>query len=312
MGKSLGLVKRLAGALRRVGFNHQIAWTPEERTSLVARAASDPLCRCLVAVGGDGTVAGLVNEQPGAPITVLPAGTENLAASHFGMGRNPDELASRIAHGRAVRVDVGLVAGRRFLLMVGFGFDGDIVSRHHHGRVSRSGSVRPTHRIAYVWPTLRASWSYGFRAISVQIEGPGGEETLTGTTVFVFNAPRYALGLPFVPGARDDDGWLDLLVFRKPGTLQALYYLWKVFRGTHLQDKSVVHRRVKKAVVTSGSRIPVQIDGDPGGYLPPATPADPDAGWTVEVVPAALEVIGSEREGFRPLAVPLANDDTTR
>ena len=34
-------------------------------------------------------------------------------------------------NGHPRRVDVGSAGGRRFLLMVGFGFDGDVVTRHH-------------------------------------------------------------------------------------------------------------------------------------------------------------------------------------
>jgi diacylglycerol kinase (ATP) len=146
----------------------------------------------------------------------------------------------------------------------------------------------------------------------VRIVDPDSEEVLTGTTVFVFNAPRYALGLPFVPAARDDDGWLDVIVFLKPGPLQALYYLWKVFLGTHLDDRGVLYRRAKKVVVTSQHRIPVQIDGDPGGYLPPQTSNDPAAGWTVEVIPAALAVIAGAGRRVRPVRVPLASDGVAR
>jgi diacylglycerol kinase family enzyme len=278
----------------------------------VSRSAGDPRCRCLVAVGGDGTVAALLNEQPSVPITVFPAGTENLVAQHFGLGRNPEVLAEMIAGARSVRVDVGLAADRRFLLMAGFGFDGDIVSRHHQGRVSRSGSIRPTHRIAYVLPVLQSSLCYRFPTVTAQVADPGAEEVLTGTTIFVFNSPRYALGLPFVPTARDDDGWLDLLVFRKPGPFHALYYLWKVFLGTHLDDPTVLHRRAKKVVVTSQDRIPVQIDGDPGGYLPPQTAAEPAAGWSVEVIPAVLDVIAPAGRRARPARVALASDRVAR
>ena len=117
---------------------------------------------------------------------------------------------------------------------------------------------------------------------------------------------------PSSPSARDDDGWLDVIVFRKPGPFQALYYLWKVFRGTHLDDPGVFHRRAKKVVVTSQHRIPVQIDGDPGGYLPPQTAADPAAGWSVEVIPAALDVIASASRRLRPARVPLASDGVAR
>ena len=204
IGRGLRLVERLVARVAATsGLSAEIAWTPEERAALVSRSAADPRCRCLVAVGGDGTVSALLNEQPSVPLTVFPAGTENLVAQHFGLGRDPEVLAGTIAAGRPVRVDVGQAAGRRFLLMVGFGFDGDVVTRHHQARVSRSGLIRPTHRIAYVWPILRSSFSYRFPPISVRIADPGAEEVLTGTTVFVFNVPRYALGLPFVPdGAR--------------------------------------------------------------------------------------------------------------
>ena len=154
-------------------------------------------CRCLVAVGGDGTVSALVNERPSLPITVLPAGTENLVARHFGLRRDPHGLAGTIAAGRSVPVDVGQAAGRRFLLMAGFGFDADVVTRHHRGAASpaRDASGRPTGS-----PTSSRSCGpaspTGFPTISVRIVDPGAEEVLRGTTVFVFNLPRYALGFP--------------------------------------------------------------------------------------------------------------------
>jgi diacylglycerol kinase family enzyme len=318
-----------------VGLEAQIAWTPEARTALVHQSAVDPSCRCLVAVGGDGTVSALINEVPTVPLSVLPAGTENLVARHLGLGRDPNALAGLIAAGRPVRVDLGRAAERRFLLMVGFGFDGDIVTRHHHGRRSRLGLIRPTSRLAYVQPILRSSLSYRFPSISVRIADPGAEEVLTGTTVFVFNAPRYALGLLFAPAAQADDGWLDLVVFREPGPFQALYYLWKVYRGTHLADPGVLYRRVKKVIVAADEPIPVQIDGDPGGYLLPSgrEPArnstiDPDAdarfadvcgegdstraAWTVEVLPGALGVIAAADCRSRATRIPLASDAIAR
>ncbi|MFI5458822.1 MAG: diacylglycerol/lipid kinase family protein [Isosphaerales bacterium] len=336
IGRGLRSVHRLVAALRRVGLGAEIAWTPEARAALVSHSAADPRCRCLIAVGGDGTVSALINEGPSVPLTVLPAGTENLVAQHFSLGRDPKVLAGLIAAGRPVRVDLGRAAERRFLLMVGFGFDADIVTRHHQARVSRLGLIRPTSRLAYVRPILQSSLSYRFPRISVRIADPGTQEVMTGTTVFIFNMPRYALGLPFAPTAREDDGWLDLVVFRDPGPLQALYYLWKVFRGTHLDQPGVFHRRVKKLVVTADEPIPVQIDGDPGGYVLPADlaprespidaagesqpgdsggighAADSAAGWTVEVLPAALDVIAPTDCRTRPTRVPLASEGLAR
>jgi len=317
LGQSVPLVHRLVQELQRVGLGAQIAWTPEERIALVGRASADAGCRCLVAVGGDGTVSALVNERPRVPISVVPSGTENLFAGHFGFSRDISALAAAIARGQSVPVDLGQGLGRRFVLMAGFGFDGDVVTRHHSSRTSRVGVVRPTHRIAYVEPILRSSLFYRFPTITVCVADPGAEESLVGTTVFVFNMPRYALGLPFAPEAREDDGWLDLVVFRDPGPFQALYYLWRVFCRSHLQDPGVFHRRVKKVVVTAQDPVPVQLDGDPGGIVLPASTASAANGqvgghdqgldltdrlpaglatqtaaeWRVEILPAALSVM---------------------
>src|SRR6185437_12566688 len=83
-------VERLVVELGCRGLAARVAWTLAERADLVADAARDAHCRCLVAAGGDGTVAALVNERPAVPITVLPTGTENLFARHFGLGRRPE------------------------------------------------------------------------------------------------------------------------------------------------------------------------------------------------------------------------------
>jgi hypothetical protein len=157
---------------------------------------------------------------------------------------------------------------------------------------------------------------------------------LTGTTVFVFNLPRYALGLPFVPEAAVDDGLLDLLVFRDAGPFHALYYLWKVLCRSHLDEPGVFHRRVRKVIVSAAEKVPVQLDGDPGGYIMPAgapqelqghaagrdgvsraTPRDQimldhekNGGRIVEILPGSLEVIPGKKGGTGAISLPRASD----
>ncbi len=288
-GRGRAAVARLADELGRLGLDSTVAWTPEGRREMVESAGPDPAsgCRCLVAVGGDGTVSALINEGPVVPVAVLPAGTENLFARHFGFGRNPERAAARIASGRAAGLDLGLIGDRRFALMAGFGFDADVVSRHHAARLGRAGLVRPTRRSAYVEPVLRSSFGYRFPALSLVADaGDGRSEELRGTTAFVFNLPRYALGLPFAPLALGDDGWLDLVVFREPGPFRALHYLWLVVRGLHLDRPGITHRKVRGLTIAADAPVPVQLDGDPGGVLEPG--AEP---WEIAVLPGAIEVL---------------------
>lgn len=296
-GRGRQRVERLARRLERLGFGVMIAWTPEDREALVVRSASDAGCRCLVAAGGDGTVAALVNERPSRPITVLPAGTENLFARHFGMTGRPEDVAETIACGRVATIDVGQTDGRRFALMAGIGFDADVVTRHHAARLGHAGAMRTTRRAAYVEPVLRASLGYRFPALHIRAEGPGGIEDLAGTTAFVFNLPRYALGLPIAPTALGDDGLLDLIVFRDAGPLRALHYLWMVFRGLHLRRDGVWHRKVARVSIASDQSVPVQLDGDPGGSV---SAGGPTPTWTARVLPAAVGVMVPER--YAPVA----------
>jgi diacylglycerol kinase (ATP) len=294
-GGGRAAVVRLTRELDRLGVESRIAWTLEESQRLVdaARApnpnsgSGPPSCRCLVAVGGDGTVADLINKRPEVPIAVVPAGTENLFARHFGFARNCSKAAARIAEGHPESLDLGVMDGRRFALMAGFGFDADVVSRHHAARVGRAGQLKTTHRAAYVEPVLRSSFAYRFPPLSLSFERVDGAiETLVGTTAFVFNLPRYALGLPFAPSALGNDGWLDLVVFRDPGPFRALHYLWLVVRGLHLNRPGIAHRRVRRVAIEATGIVPVQLDGDPGGLVKPGK-----APRIVEVLPKAIDVL---------------------
>ncbi len=280
-------VAGLAARLDALRIGCRVAWTPAGRERLVADAGRDEACRCLVAAGGDGTVAALINDHPGVPIAVLPTGTENLFARHFRLDRRPERLARAIDAGRVAALDLGLAGPRRFSLMAGIGFDADVVTRHHEARVARTGSAGPTHRAAYVEPVLRSSLNYAFPALSVRVDDPDAEETIVGTTAFVFNLPRYALGLPFVPEARGDDGKLDLIVFREPGPFRALHYLWLVLRGRHLRRDDVQHRRVVSATIEVPIPVPYQLDGDPGGQVVPTSAGS----LAIGVLPSAVEVI---------------------
>ena len=281
-------VGHLVRALRARGFRSRIAWTEDERSALVARGGGDPGCRCLIAVGGDGTVSALINELPRVPITVLPAGTENLFAHHFRLSRDPAKAAATAAEGLPLRTDLGQSPGRRFSLMAGFGFDADVVTRHHAARF-RGGTARTTHRAMYVEPVLRSSLAYKFPPISVAFTNlsTGRAETLVGATVFVFNLPRYALGLPFAPTALGDDGLLDVVVFREPGPFRSLHYLCLVILGLHLSRDDVEHRQVRRAEISATELVPVQLDGDPAGYLNGGS----GSSWTIQALPGALDVL---------------------
>ena len=86
---------------------------------------------CVACYGGDGTLnetaAGLLGR--GIPLAFLPGGTANVMAWELGLGRDPVVAAHTLATGRVLPIRPGVVEGRPFLLMAGFGFDADAVYR---------------------------------------------------------------------------------------------------------------------------------------------------------------------------------------
>ena len=120
--------------------------------------------RALIAVGGDGTAAELVNRTtPGLPLTVFPAGNENLLARYFRLSSTPQECCRTVVEGALVERDAGLANQRIFLIMAGCGFDADVVrSLHEHrrGHVTSASYFNPILESIrhYDYPELRVYW----------------------------------------------------------------------------------------------------------------------------------------------------------
>jgi diacylglycerol kinase family enzyme len=271
-GKSQRVVKALVGALRSRGFEPVLCWQREELTELASGARAREL-RCVVAAGGDGTLLEVLNRAPGLPVTLLPLGNENLVARYLKLQRCGRQVAEVIAAGRLRRVDLARSNGRLFCVMAGVGVDAEVVHRVH-GR--RRGHIN---KLSYVVPTLQAFSCYPYPPIEVEVEDTG--ERLRGAMVFVFNLPRYALGLPLPAGADPSDGQLDLYVFERPGFLHLARYLHAIVRGRQDTLTDYQHRVVRRVRLWSAQPAPVQIDGDPAGWLPAS----------LEVVPQALTLV---------------------
>jgi diacylglycerol kinase family enzyme len=279
-GKSRRIVEELVIALRGWGLTPALCWQREELDALVAEAGREEV-RCVVAAGGDGTLLEVINRAAGIPATVLPLGNENLVARHCGIARSGRFLAETIAAGRVRRFDLARANGRLFCLMASVGLDADVVHRVHR---RRRGHIN---RLSYLVPFLQALQSYRFPLVDVQIEDSG--ECLHGATVFVFNLPEYALGLPIAADGCAEDGLLDLCVFERTGVLELFRYLAAVVARKHRNLPDFQHRRVRQVRLSSGGAAPLQIDGDPAGCLPAM----------IEIVPATLRLVVPEAQSIR-------------
>jgi YegS/Rv2252/BmrU family lipid kinase len=276
-GPTRELVAELEESLRRRHIEPRVIWDGGQRRMLLGDADLTRGCRCVVAVGGDGTVADVINELPaGVPLATLPAGTENLFASEFGFGRSGLELAERIAAGRTRTIDLARAGDRRFSLMMSAGFDAAVAHRLAQWRAA-SPRLRRVNRLSYIKPIFDVIRSYAYTPLEVEADGVRVE----GAEAMVFNLPHYGFELRFAPGARADDGMLDWVVFDAPGIGRLAGHLMNVLSGRHQGSPGVLHGRARRVVIRAASAVPVQVDGDAAGRTP----------VEVEVVPQALRVL---------------------
>lgn len=270
-GELIVLAKRLraAGFLVRMFHNrprmdHYIQQQFREDSAIRLKR----VLHCIVAAGGDGTVADVVNRHPGRPIAVLPLGTENLLARFLGMKRSGTQVAEAIRVGTTIGLDTAIANGQRFLLMFSMGLDAEVVDAIHS---TRTGTIR---RMNYVIPVLKAflrSRPKTYRAINAD-----GSTTISGTHLIVTNIPRYGFGLPFAPHALGDDGMLDVRAFQGQSRWSIFWHATKLKLGLPIGADEV--QRFSSAEVTLScdhERGVSQFDGDPGPPLPVSIRIEP-------------------------------------
>ncbi len=284
-GKNKLRVEALEAALGKRGITTRQVWDLNERQTIL----SDPLVgdtyRCVVSAGGDGSMAGVVNDLRAggdttrAPIAMLPMGNENLFAKEFGHDRGIDALASAIDKLQTRTIDVGEVGGRLFTLMASVGFDSQVVERVDHWRRATNGNgLKRVSHLSYVPRILSVVAGYRYPLITLTADG----RSYTGAHAFVFNIGQYGGGLRIGAHADAGDGLLDFVVFQKPGLINLARYGLVTLLRRHLQCKDVHHGRSKQITLsTDGEALPIQADGDRCGLTP----------TTIRVIPGAMRVV---------------------
>lgn len=286
------LVDELSTALTGRGLDHEVVWDAERRAAALAQAGAG--CRAVVAAGGDGSVNNAVNALADAgrldvPLATLPVGTENLVAQALGFRVPVQALADALAAGRTRQIDLGVAGstaqldagdGHRFVLMLTRGFDAHVVHRMDRWRrAPGAGTLRRVNRFSYV-PRV-VGGLLGYRYPRMRLETAEGQ-VIEGTQAYVFNLGMYGGGFPLGAHAVIDDGQLDWVVLKRPGSLRLLHTHWQARRGGYLDAPHVAHgRSAGVRITTVGDPVAAQADGDPLHH---------DA-TDVRVCPGALRVV---------------------
>ena len=228
---------------------------PGHATTL-AREAIEAGTTRVIAVGGDGTmneVAQALINTP-ASLGLVPCGSGNGLALHLGLPLSPLEaLALATGNtGRVALVDTGTVNGRPFFNAMGVGLDADVSRRFN----------RLTTRGLPAYARTAASAFMSAKTERCVITSGAERIEVDSLLIAVANSDQYGNRALIAPGARVDDGELDVIIVGRVGLLGACALGLRLFSGTF--DKSAHVRRLRGARFTierSGPGL-IHTDGE--------------------------------------------------
>jgi YegS/Rv2252/BmrU family lipid kinase len=243
-------------------------------------------------VGGDGTVNEVARGLIGSPaaLGIVPVGSGNGLARALRLPLRPAQALGALESGVRRRMDVGFLNGRPFLNVAGVGFDA-VVGHSFHERGKKGGRRG---FLGYVRLCLLELRTY--RSPRLAIEVPPEQLDLEAFVLTFANGPQYGAGAVINPGAKLDDGRLEVVAFEQAPLWRIVATGSRMFLGG--LERSPGYRRLSGAAATVTARAPVAVhcDGDPmeaadrieielrPGALeivvPSATASDPDGPFT--------------------------------
>ncbi len=288
MGRSLNRRRRLERELSLAGVDYELVVTDSEAH---LRALTRELGRrggILAAAGGDSSLTIMASE--------VLAHRLDVTVAFIGLGSCNDiareldvytlrRACQALARGRFHAMDVGVVesAGKRlgiFLGQASLGL-GVLVNREMAG-------VKPWRIPLASPPAVRRAFKSDRLPQRLTIDG--GDERIEGDFLLLAasNIRYFACGRRALPGARTDDGRLDLILVRDCSFARLAMIARKSSRGRADSDPAVVITQAPSFHVRGGAPFHMQLDGELlGGNESPLALRDVRLG----LLPGALRVV---------------------
>jgi diacylglycerol kinase (ATP) len=234
----------------------------------------------VLGAGGDGTIRVICSglAHTGIPFGLIPAGTGNLLARNIGIPL--DEVAALDVAFDGVDKAVDLVRLQvddqppdHFAVMAGIGLDAVIMERADPKMKKAVGSA------AYFVSAAQNANRPAMHATIAVDDQPAFRRR--AHLIVVGNVGFLLANIQLIPGARADDGMLDVLVASPRALRDWVRMTTRVLTRRHQPDDQLDRLRGHRVTITVEERDQVQLDGDTVGNC---------NRLTAEVVPGALQL----------------------
>jgi YegS/Rv2252/BmrU family lipid kinase len=241
-----------------------LGWNATIRTTTAAgdahqfaREAAAARCDLVAVWGGDGTVneaaSALVHTE--VPLAIIPAGSGNGLASDLGIPFVAREALTLAATGATMAIDAGEANGSWFFNIAGVGIDAVIAARFAQRGLRRRGPL------GYLQLGTTELMRYRGLRYSISLDGRAIEHE--AMLVAVANGRQYGNSVCIAPGARLDDGLLEVVIVDQLSLLGIVWRLPALFRGTLCAGPGIAMHAAREVIIRSSGTIPFHVDGEP-------------------------------------------------
>ena len=251
-------------------------------TQIAANAVQEKV-DVVVAIGGDGTINEIARSlvHTNTALGIIPCGSGNGLARHLRIPMEPKAAIDVLNRGHELCIDYGKINNIPFFCTCGVGFDAFISLKF-----ADSGKRG---LLTYLENTLHESLTY--QPETYEIENEEGTMKYKAWLIACGNASQYGNDAYIAPQASLTDGLMDVTIMEPFTVLDVPSLSFQLFNKTIDQNSRVKTMRAKKNKIHRVNDGVMHFDGDPlmaGKEL------------EVEIIPAGLRVIASEKKKEKP------------
>ena len=239
--------------------------SPDTNFDAVVQDAINKGADCLIAAGGDGTVAAVAQPLRGTdiPLAIIPGGTANVIARNMGIPADFEAAIDQLIQTHEIRrLDAMQVDGKLALLAVGAGLDGAAIAGATREEKDRLGSW------AYVKQLALQLWQQKSYRLQFTIDGQPYERN--GAELVAINMPQVGLGpLHYGETVSPNDGQINVGLVQLRGWSDVLALLWGLLRGEPESLHNVTYFPMQQSLTLAATPpLDVHADGEVLGQTP--------------------------------------------
>jgi len=255
-GKTMQVLPKIEHILRQKNILYEFHFTQEPMHAIELVKDIAHKFDVLVSVGGDGTINEIINGIPDfkLPFGMIPIGTGNDFARSCCIPYDSIEKSIQILLDHEVKyIDVGEVNGRKFVNVLGMGFEGQA---NLYGRKLKfiRGPLRYLFAIGWAFIT--------FRRIPLKMTI---DSKIYDNKIFLIsigNGWNVGGGLQLTPQAKLDDGIFDICNIRKISKWSIIKNFSKLTKGTITEIEEVELIHGKNIKIEAKAPISLHFDGE--------------------------------------------------